>query len=254
VKELISALDKPSFALIIEARQFIQIAIAQALKASWYLLHQRIHQNDAYIKKPCTLFDMNAAGLRRLYEVYYSYQYHLDFEATKNSLVTLFNQQLDKNMTHTTAALNLLAQMGCDDELDNALQQFYTRWQDDTHAINYWLRIQAALHSPTVISRVNELLEHPAFNVLNPNKVYALLGTFMNNPYGCLDPSGKGYELIAEMILALDKINPPLAAKLLVKLSSWQRLEDQQLLIKKQLVRIQMNAQSNDVKNCALHN
>jgi aminopeptidase N len=86
--------------------------------------------------------------------------------------------------------------------------------------MNYWLSVQAAIHHPQVIERVLKLTHSQAFDLSNPNKVYSLLGTFINNPYGFHDVSGKGYELIADEIIKLDEINPTLAALLTEILSS----------------------------------
>ena len=41
------------------------------------------------------------------------------------------------------------------------------------------------------------------------------------------DPSGAGYDFLAEQVLLLDALNPQVAARLLGALSNWRRFEPQ---------------------------
>ena len=90
------------------------------------------------------------------------------------------------------------------------LERFYHYWKDDAGAVNYWFNVQAAAHTRSVVKQVEQLMLHPSFDLSNPNKVKALLGTFIKNPYGFHDLSGKGYQLIVDTILKLEKINKKL--------------------------------------------
>lgn len=250
VEELIAVMQEPKFELLTAARIKIQKNIALELKNEWLQLEQQITNYTPNPKPQFSLFDITDAGMRRLKEMYYSYQTHIDYNRTKNDLVAQFNTQLGNNMTETISSLTLLGEMGCELEMDKALQQFYDYWKEDTHAINYWLRIQAAMHSTTVVNRVKYLIEHPAFDILNPNKIYSLLGTFTNNPYGFHNASGEGYQLIAKMVLILDKINPPLAAHLAQKLcsSAHDALSHKQFIMNN-LTILDKEARSINVKN-----
>jgi aminopeptidase N len=188
--------------------------------------------------------------MRRLKQVCYSYQQHTDIDATTVALVEQFKQNLDKNMTETSSALSLLGDMGCDVALNQALEQFFEYWKADTHAINYWFRIQASMHVPEVVSKVRQLIDHPAFDIFNPNKINALLGSFINNPYGFHNASGEGYTLVAKMILVLDKLNPPLAANLTLKFASFDQYDEQRKqLMRDHLMIIKQQASSVDVIN-----
>ncbi|WP_158617478.1 DUF3458 domain-containing protein [Legionella sp. km772] len=249
-EELIASFEKPHFELLATARQQIQKTLAEELKNDWPTLFKRINE---YLPNPSPqfeLFDIKDAGMRRLKEVYYSYLQHIDFPTTKNALLKQFKTSLISNMTETISSLSLLATMGCAQEMDSALQQFYDYWKDDTHAINYWFRIQASIHSNTVVKRVEQLLDHPAFDILNPNKVYSLMGSFIMNPYGFHNSSGQGYKLVAKIILVLDKLNPPLAANLTQKLIAWEKYDElRRKLMLECLVFINKEAISTDVKN-----
>ena len=59
------------------------------------------------------------------------------------------------------------------------------------------------------------------------------------NPAAFHDKSGKGYAIIAEEVLALNEINPQVAARLVRAFLSWQRYDaGRQALIKENLERI----------------
>jgi aminopeptidase N len=74
-----------------------------------------------------------------------------------------------------------------------------------------------------VIERVRELLDHPAFSISNPNKVYALLGSFFrSNPAEFHAEDGSGHAFWAEQVIALDARNPQVAARLARTLENWR--------------------------------
>ena len=69
-------------------------------------------------------------------------------------------------------------------------------------------------------------MEHPAFSLTNPNRVRALVGTFATaNQTGFHRADGAGYRLFADTVLAVEKRNPQIAARLATALRSWRSLE-----------------------------
>lgn len=249
-EDMIASIENPELELIVEARTEIQKTIAHELKEDWSGLLERLNNYQFNSNTQFSIFDIKDAGMRRLKEVYYSYMQYIDFSSTRSAAIEQFQNKLAKNMTETIASLNRLGAMGCENELDEALKQFYEYWKEDTHAINYWFRLQASLHSPTVVARVQQLLDHPAFDILNPNKIYSLFGTFILNPYGFHNKSGQGYKLVAQVILMLDKLNPPLAANLVQKfIAKEQHDEKKKQYMYEYLIVIEKEASSIDVKN-----
>jgi aminopeptidase N len=246
---LIASLPNADFERISEARQLIQKELGMSLKAD---LQGMVEELNAPTKaEPHALFDINAAGNRRLKSVCYSYLLAADPVAAEQALINQFNEALGKNMTETVSALSLLADINCS-QLNKLLEHFYTYWKHDIDAINYWFNLQAAAHSTTVVSRVADLLKHEAFDITNPNKVNALLGVFIKNPYGFHDASGAGYELVASTILKLEQLNPSLAANLTEKFSSWIKVEPKrQKLMLDCLSHIYEKASTDDVRNMA---
>ncbi|MFJ1267684.1 DUF3458 domain-containing protein [Legionella lytica] len=248
-ESLIASLPNADFDKIAEARRLIQKELGMALKSD---LQGMIKELDAPAKtEPHAIFDMNAAGNRRLKAVCYSYLLAAAPEASEQALINQFNEALGKNMTETVSALSLLINLNCG-QLNPLLERFYTYWKHDIDAINYWFNLQAAAHSPTVVRRVADLLKHEAFDITNPNKVNALIGVFIKNPYGFHNASGAGYELVASTILKLEQINPSVAANLTDKFSSWIKVEPKrQKLMLDCLSHIYEKASTEDVKNMA---
>lgn len=250
-EELIAGLIQPDFEKIAAARQLILSMLSKELAPDLHHLFNQLQTQSETNTPQFTHFDINDAGKRRLIQVCFSYLQYCEPENTKKYLDLLFKDSLGKNMTDTTNALNLLCGMNCS-EAEDALNEFYDYWKQDTNAINYWFTTQAAAHSSTVVDKVKKLLNHPDFDLTNPNKVYALLGAFVKNPYGFHTISGEGYLLIAEVVNKLDKINPALAARLTENFISWDKYDTKrQQMMLNSLVLINDNAVSVDVKNTA---
>ena len=129
------------------------------------------------------------------------------------------------NMTDAITALALLAQLGIAAR-DKALTHFYRRWQDDPLVLDKWFAVQARAVAPNSVETVRALLTHRKFSLKNPNRVRALVGSFVHaNPTGFNRADGAGYELLADCALQIDDFNPHMAARLLGAYESWRTLE-----------------------------
>ena len=116
--------------------------------------------------------------------------------------------------------------------------------------VDQWLSVQAVAQKPGTLSTVEALIDHPAFELKNPNKVRALIGTFCSqNHLGFHDISGAGYAFLAEQVIALDNINPQIAARLLTPLTRWQKFDaNRQKLMQAELLKIRsISSLSKDV-------
>ncbi len=137
----------------------------------------------------------------------------------------LAEQQYDKagNMTDSMAALSALINFGQGDFPQEALAAFYDKWRDNALVVDKWFALQAAARSTTV-QTARELMQHPAFTLRNPNRARALIFQFcLNNARGMHHPDGSGYAFWAEQVLALDALNPEIAARLARALDNWSR-------------------------------
>jgi aminopeptidase N len=105
------------------------------------------------------------------------------------------------------------------------LSAFYTKWQNEPLVVNQWLQVQASATVPGTLTRVKELMAHPAFDIKNPNKARALIGGFgAQNAVGFHQADGSGYRFLADQIIALNVINPQIASRLLGPLTKWKKV------------------------------
>jgi aminopeptidase N len=183
--------------------------------------------------------DAVSAGRRALRNLCLAYRMELE-DAESRRLCVKQLEQAD-NMTDALAALTALANCNCP-ERKPALEQFYAKWQHEPLVVDKWFGVEAMSRLPGTVVRVKELTSHPAFTLKNPNKVYALLGSFGSNQVNFHAADGSGYAFLGEQILALDAINPQVAARLARNFERWKRFEPKrQALMKATLEQLAMD-------------
>jgi aminopeptidase N len=143
------------------------------------------------------------------------------------ALVALAGKQLESARTMTDAEAALAALVTVEGkERERALDAFYKRWKHDPLVLDKWFRMQALAPQPETFERVVALASHPDFNLRNPNRARALLGAFAHgNPARFHAPDGRPYAFVAECVLALDELNPQLAARMVSAFNQWRRFE-----------------------------
>jgi aminopeptidase N len=142
------------------------------------------------------------------------------------------------NMTDRQGALMVLC--GLDTPArEERLAAFYERYKGNALVVDKWFTLQALSLHPDVIAHVRKLAEHPDFTLKNPNRVRSLHMAFAGNPKAFHKADGEGYRMVADVILALDPINPQTAARFVPSLGRWRRLEPgRAALMKAELERI----------------
>jgi len=149
------------------------------------------------------------------------------------------------NMTDRLAAFSALITSSYP-ERTVLINDFYTHWQHDTLVLDKWFAMQAMAPKRDALSDVEELLNHPAFSMNNPNKVRALISAFTSNLVSFHREDGKGYEFIADQVIELNAINPQISARLVGVFNNWKNYTSPNKdLMKSQLMRI------SEVKNLA---
>ena len=129
------------------------------------------------------------------------------------------------NMTDEIAALATLANLDLP-EREAALADFYARWQNEALVIDKWFAVQATSRLPGTAARVRALMQHPAFDLKNPNRVYALIRGFCGaNPRHFHAADGSGYALAADVISELQAINPQVASRIARSFDRWRQFD-----------------------------
>jgi aminopeptidase N len=163
-----------------------------------------------------------AKGIRRLRTIALG----LLSTADEPGTAALAKSQFDRadNMTDRQGALGILVSTQTA-EREAALDAFYQRFHDDALVLDKWFALQAAAQRSDTADQVLRLASHPDFVIANPNRLRSLVGTFGGNQWAFHSADGRGYTFLADMILAADKLNPQIAARLVPPFGRWRRFE-----------------------------
>ena len=132
------------------------------------------------------------------------------------------------NMTDRFNALSALVVSGHALAQD-ALALFHKMFQHEALVIDKWFALQAGApdRAGDVLPRVRQLMQHPDFSLRNPNRARSLIFSYCSaNPAGFHRADAAGYVYWSEQVLALDAINPQVAARLARAMDRWSRLAE----------------------------
>ncbi|HEY8608942.1 MAG TPA: aminopeptidase N [Noviherbaspirillum sp.] len=195
-------------------RQSTRRALAQALRGEWEIAYQSNRTPGAYSP------DAESAGKRGMKNLALSYLIDLDDAAAHR----LAQNQYDSanNMTDRIGALAALVNSSAPGR-EEALARFYQDFEREALVVDKWFSLQA-MSRKTDVAAVRELMRHPAFTLKNPNRARSLVFSFCNgNPSQFHATDGSGYEFWAEQVIALNAINPQVAARLARTLDRWRK-------------------------------
>ncbi|TAM52457.1 MAG: aminopeptidase N [Paraburkholderia sp.] len=221
---LAEQMEQADPAAVHAARQFARKRLATALQSEWLAIYQRHTTPGAYEPTP------QAAGHRALKNLALAYLAELDDPA---EAIALAGAQYDgaDNMTDRAVALAVLlsasATSAGESAAERALDDFYGRFEKEPLVIDKWFALQATQRGSAkrrVIDIVRKLMAHPAFTLRNPNRARSLIFSFCAaNPAQFHAADGSGYAFWAEQVIALDALNPQVAARLARSLELWRR-------------------------------
>ena len=197
-------------------RKRVRLAMAMALNEQFAACYQRLVSHAEYQPEPQ---QMAARTLKNLALSYWS----VASDAGIRQALAQFGST--DNMTDQMAALVALINSGDDELAQQSLDAFYLQWQSDSLVVNQWLSVQSGSADLGTLSRIQQLLEHEAFDWRNPNKIRSVIGAFANQAlchFHAVD--GSGYQLLADAIIRLNATNPQIASRLLTPLTKWRRL------------------------------
>ena len=197
------------------ARDSLRVELGRALEPLW---------RAAYASTAANRYEYSPAakGARRLRTVALNYL----LSAGAEDAPALARRQHDEadNMTDRQGALAALASSDSP-ERHGALAAFYERYRSDPLVLDKWFTVQALSTRDDTLDQVEALAAHPDFTLSNPNRMRSLVGAFAANQRAFHDPSGRGYRFLTDMILAVDRLNPQTAARLVPPLGRWRRFD-----------------------------
>jgi aminopeptidase N len=130
------------------------------------------------------------------------------------------------NMTDRLGALSALIASGSE-HAEPALAKFHAQFKDEALVIDKWFTLQASAsdRGGDVLPRVRSLMQHPDFSLKNPNRARSVIFAYCSaNPAAFHRKDAAGYVYWADQVLALDAINPQVAARLARALDRWRKL------------------------------
>ncbi|MFM6853757.1 MAG: DUF3458 domain-containing protein, partial [Sphingopyxis sp.] len=198
------------------ARRALQRAIGTAHGAAWRALATQPAPN-ADDRSPL------AKGQRKLRGLALMMLWASD--AADAATLALAHYHDAGGMTDRIAALGVLAHSDGAPR-DAALAAFYDRYHGDALVLDKWFSIQAFSLRADTVDRVAALASHADFTLANPNRVRSLYGAFAGNQACFHQADGRGYELLVDLIIALDPKNPQTAARMVPPLGRWKRFDD----------------------------
>lgn len=211
-------------------RSFIRKQLASELRSEFLKTVENNRSSGEYV------FDHSNMARRALKNIALAYLASLEDQEFTN--LALQEYKTATNMTEQFAALASVVQ-NPGKTRDDVLADFYDKWQNDYLVVNKWFALQAVSDIPGNVGNVRKLLNHPAFDLRNPNKVYSLIGGFCGSPVNFHAKDGSGYEFLGDIVLQLDKINPQVASRMVSAFSRWRRYDEiRQKLAKAQLEKI----------------
>ncbi|WP_235041978.1 aminopeptidase N [Vreelandella profundi] len=222
------------------AREFVRQSLAVALRKEFIAVYEANVTEQQYAPTP------EQIAQRSLKNVALSYLMSIEDEQGLALCEAQFSA--DHNMTDVRQALTLMVHSDRDDLASPALKAFGEKWAHDPLVMDQWFTIQVSRPQADVLERVKYLMQHPAFSLKNPNKVRALIGAFAQNRVNFHRLDGQGYQLLTDVVIELNRLNPEIAARLITPLTRWQRFDEtRQGLMRSQLERIQKEPLSSNV-------
>ncbi|GGC81257.1 aminopeptidase N [Vreelandella lutescens] len=222
------------------AREFVRQSLALALREEFLSVYNANVTDEAYAP---TAEQIAQRSLKNI-----ALAYLVSIEDAESIALCEAQFAANHNMTDVRHALTLLVHSDRDDLATPALKAFGEKWAHDPLVMDQWFTIQVTRPQPDVLDRMQYLMQHPAFSMKNPNKVRALIGAFAQNRVNFHRLDGKGYALLADVVIELNRLNPEIAARLVTPLTRWQRFDEvRQQLMRAELERIKQEPLSSNV-------
>ena len=205
-------------------REAMKLQLAQSLQTEWQTCYAQNKVTGAYSP------DAKSSGKRALSGMALSM---LCLAAVHDGTSIWPGKALQafKDAHNMTDRFNaLVALVGSGHELAaQALAQFHALFKNEALVIDKWFGLQASTpdRGGNILPIVRQLMQHPDFNLRNPNRARSLIFSYCSaNPGGFHRTDAAGYVYWSERVIELDAINPQVAARLARALDRWKKLAE----------------------------
>lgn len=229
-------------------REGMRLQLATALQADWEWAFEAHQDNGAYSPDPVSSGRRALAGMALT---------HLCLAARASGDTVWPGKAYQRfkdagNMTDRFNALAALVSSG-QELAAPALARFHAMFSQEALVLDKWFALQAGApdRGGNVLPAVKQLLNHPDFNIRNPNRARSVIFSYCSaNPGAFHRPDAAGYVFWCERVIELDAINPQVAARLARALDRWKKLvEPCRSAAREAIARVAAKADlSNDVR------
>lgn len=229
-------------------REAMRQQLATALQADWEWAFETHHSTGAYSPDPVSSGRRALAGMALT---------HLCLAARASGDSVWPGKALQRfkdagNMTDRFNALAALVSSG-HELAAQALARFHAMFSQEALVLDKWFALQAGApdRGGNVLPAVKQLLNHPDFNIRNPNRARSVIFSYCSaNPGAFHRPDAAGYVFWSDRVIELDAINPQVAARLARALDRWKKLvEPCRSAAREAIARVAAKADlSNDVR------
>ncbi|WP_396433003.1 aminopeptidase N [Limnohabitans sp.] len=205
-------------------RENMRLQLAVALQADWQWAWEAHQHKGAYSPDALSSGRRALAGLA-MGMLCVAAVHHGD-AMTPGRVYQQFKDA--SNMTDRFNALSALVVSGHALAQD-ALALFHQLFQNEALVIDKWFALQAGApdRAGDVLPRVRQLMLHADFSLRNPNRARSLISSYCSaNPAAFHRLDAAGYVYWSDQVLALDAINPQVAARLARAMDRWSRLAE----------------------------
>ena len=205
-------------------REAMRLQLATALQADWQWAWDAHKHNGAYSP------DAQSSGRRALSGLAMGMLCIAAVQSGDDVTPGRVYQQFKDagNMTDRFNALSALV-ISAHPLAHDALALFHKMFQHEALVIDKWFALQAGApdRAGDVLPRVRQLMQHADFSLRNPNRARSLIFSYCSaNPAAFHRADAAGYVYWSEQVLALDAINPQVAARLARAMDRWSRLAE----------------------------
>jgi aminopeptidase N len=203
-------------------REAMREQIARALADDWKWAYEAHRENGGYRPDPVSSGRRALAGMALA---------NLCLAARHTGDAVWPGKALQRfkdagNMTDRFDALAALVSSG-HELAAQALKRFHALFSNEPLVLDKWFALQAGApdRGGNVLPAVKQLMNHPDFNIRNPNRARSVIFSYCSaNPGGFHRPDAAGYVYWSDRVIELDAINPQVAARLARALDRWNKL------------------------------
>lgn len=205
-------------------REAMRQQMAEALYEDWQWAYEAHHESGAYRPDPVSSGRRALAGLALT---------HLCLAARRSGDTVWPGKAYQRfkdasNMTDRFNALAALVVSG-HELASQALARFHSMFKHEALVLDKWFALQAGApdRGGNVLPVVKQLMQHPDFNIRNPNRARSVIFSYCSaNPGAFHRADAAGYVYWSERVVELDAINPQVAARLARALDRWKKLAE----------------------------